>query len=438
MNFKRGLNLILLSGWVLLASGCTQPAASPTASAPAADPPLPTATAGPTATPDIAVLATRVAVTAYDTVASADGRAELLFPEGSLPAGVDAADISLTLLGAAEAPLLFDEAPPLAAYQLEPDGLRLAGPALLRFSLDVAEAGGVPLVLMRSGKQIELLDAGTIRIDPDGETMAVSVAVTHFSSVSIGWGFFNATVSDPGEQGVDVPFSVKAAVERAKAQVEIRARTEDDDALVMTLDVIEWRLQGSWYASAPLTPERVLNAPPFTLASLSSFSLTQQFTCLEPSDLVRVEYSGFVQYRVEFQDILQFKDSRFEVETQPFKCRRNRPPVITAFRAFFEPALGRTDYRVTASDPDGDSLTYQWLNSNGCGSFAFSLEKAIWEHAHPPCPKEQFHPAFITVTVSDGLGGQAIYTYTGGSLSGEIKVTPTPTPTPSPPPVRSP
>jgi hypothetical protein len=96
-----------------------------------------------------------------------------------------------------------------------------------------------------------------------------------------------------------------------------------------------------------------------------------------------------------------------------------KPPNVSAITATFEPANHRTTYSVTASDPDGDALTFTWTKSDerSCGTFAGSGPNATWNHQEPPCPVENPHPGTINVFVSDGTYTCSA-TYEGGSASG--------------------
>jgi hypothetical protein len=114
-------------------------------------------------------------------------------------------------------------------------------------------------------------------------------------------------------------------------------------------------------------------------------------------------------------------------------ARPNQLPVITRFVAEFVADDRSTYYEVEAVDPDGDSddLKYEWSNTNPCGTFSWAKDEpfndeASWLHPHPPCPNETFHPAIIAVRVTDTLGGQSFYEYTGGSQSSTIDLTPFP------------
>jgi hypothetical protein len=110
----------------------------------------------------------------------------------------------------------------------------------------------------------------------------------------------------------------------------------------------------------------------------------------------------------------------------------NRPPVIRRFTAEFVPADRTTYYEVFATDPDAqpnERLKYVWSSTNVCGAFAWDQTEqdspeADWYHPHPPCPDETFHPATITVIVTDAAGNTATYAYTSGSASGTVELPP--------------
>ena len=77
-----------------------------------------------------------------------------------------------------------------------------------------------------------------------------------------------------------------------------------------------------------------------------------------------------------------------------------------------------TVYRVSASDPEGDPLTYRWQNTNGCGTFRATGPSARWDFPHPgSCPKTDVQVGTITVTVSDGMH-TCTAAYPSGSAAG--------------------
>ncbi len=109
--------------------------------------------------------------------------------------------------------------------------------------------------------------------------------------------------------------------------------------------------------------------------------------------------------------------------TAPAKAA-NQPPRITLFRATF--ARPTTTYAVEATDPDGDALTFAWAFTTNCGTTSGgNATTATWSHPDRSiggnCPDEAVHPGAIAVTVSDGKGGSASYTWTRGSDVGEVR-----------------
>ena len=111
-------------------------------------------------------------------------------------------------------------------------------------------------------------------------------------------------------------------------------------------------------------------------------------------------------------------------QTQAPSQSPNRPPKIARFYATFERPT--TTYHVEASDPDGDALTYAWSFNVACGTTAGgNSTTATWSHPDRSiggnCPDEPVHAGSITVTVTDGKGGQDTFTWTRGSDVGETR-----------------
>ena len=163
--------------------------------------------------------------------------------------------------------------------------------------------------------------------------------------------------------------------------------------------------------------------PAWIDASLGANTLTASFNCNISSlatqtlyDSIRLSFTSSsgssvlgipVSVQVQAQTVPQ------PPPTQP-PTTSNAAPNVSEIQAVLNPPM--TTYSVTGTDPDGDTLTYTWTNTNPCGSFTSSGNQAVWSHPHPPCPAEMYNPGLITVVVSDGHGHQVTKTYERGSL----------------------
>ncbi len=132
----------------------------------------------------------------------------------------------------------------------------------------------------------------------------------------------------------------------------------------------------------------------------------------------------------ESEDVISdiLKESGIEI-TASTTPPSNQAPSIGSISATLNPP--NTFYSVTATDPDGDTLSFVWTNSNSCGSFTYSGNQATWSHPHPPCGEETYHPSTITVIVNDGHGHEVTRTYDKGSQDSTAVGQQSPTITPS-------
>lgn len=116
------------------------------------------------------------------SVKSTDESAELIIPKGALPDNVNQDDISVTRISntASEDESWID-------YKLEPDGLEFTEEILLKVQLD-NDNDTFPLVLISNGNGIDLVDNILTEVDLENNTKIVSIPLTHFSTISIGFG----------------------------------------------------------------------------------------------------------------------------------------------------------------------------------------------------------------------------------------------------------
>lgn len=98
----------------------------------------------------------------------------------------------------------------------------------------------------------------------------------------------------------------------------------------------------------------------------------------------------------------------------------NLPPSVEPIVAVFDPEGQSTDYTVSATDPDGDTLIYSWWTPS-CGDDSLPLQDMgltnvfRWTHPHPPCDPTTDHVGeTASVTVTDGVW-QVVCTYQGAS-----------------------
>lgn len=233
--------------------------------------------------------------------ATADGTAWLELPDGALPDGVSASDI-----GVAPLPI---EAPregwaaPSHAFELTPDGLELEAPATLRVRLDAETPLDGLLVTHVSANSVELITEIETEIDEESGDVVVSVPVTHFSRLGVytqSMRFLFEMTPLPTEVRAVVgeSFSVTVVAKQRRDRLIANVNglilnagetAEDRDYPLYEQVQVEdyWSLSGLFSvgparrgsAERVVSPILVLNAPPRTRVTTSSFTSTQAFTC---------------------------------------------------------------------------------------------------------------------------------------------------------------
>ncbi|MCG3773987.1 MAG: hypothetical protein JW395_0804 [Nitrospira sp.] len=222
----------------------------------------------------------------HDTVASADGSAELLIPQGALPAGTSASQLKVAPLAPSEILVRFKDGSPASGYRLEPDGLTFSKPAVLRIKRDASDST-LPLVLLLSKGQPAALRTA-LEIDRKRGTAVVSAVIPHFSEMYIGRGFFRLEFMNLRDQVVNQPFPAESLLSLLTTSIE------------WTFENQQWRAEienpvadGGWVTLIGdlLKPDRVPNSPILPLENGVLIS-NQSFTCVREGPTSITRYSN--------------------------------------------------------------------------------------------------------------------------------------------------
>ncbi len=127
-----------------------------------------------------------------ETAVSSDDLASIGLPEGALPDGLTAEEISLTPITAESFFGTDANEGSFRAYRLEPDGTQFKRPVIFSATLPLElddDTFTTPLVLLRSGEheEAQLTAADDVRVvlDPEAATMTVLATIEHFSDVLV-------------------------------------------------------------------------------------------------------------------------------------------------------------------------------------------------------------------------------------------------------------
>lgn len=407
-------------------------------------------TALPTQAPtlDIAATATQIAKSPHETITSADGRVTLLIPKGALPANTPASAIAIRPLKTSDSSLAVNGQAPLVAYQMLPDGLQFTTPALIRITLDKTTDTQIPTLATISGQMITPLSPSRVEVDPKSGKKIVIAAIAHFSSVVAFAGYYSVTLTVSGD-----PYKVIGDSFTANVKIDEISHlpVAPGDKFYGAPNTpgpndhtYEWSLAGSWSASSAISPFTVILAPGNTKTGVKTLQNNQSFSCISMGTSQDLVYTADIHYnnityavkgspagysagQLVVADVVP-SHVEIVVTSAPFSCNY----LVTKFAAKFVQAEFVTHYTATAKDPDGMPLTYEWSNTNDCGTFKWTSNspEAVWLHPDDkdqgkdfvkgPCPDEIVHPGTIKVEVKSKLGADQIVQYFGGSGDGTM------------------
>lgn len=268
-----------------------------------------------------------------------------------------------------------------------------------------ADDGSVPALvmwIMSANGRIEPMADQEVVVRPDEGTVTMTATTTHFSTMYVG------TIASL----VYAPPAVVSSVGQPAWTFNVSMRAIGDRAFRVT-DIV-------YISQKPtvLLPDAVRH-PDAAVPPGGALALTT------PAPKFECGQAGKGFYRVGLRFDPQFQDGTkvgFTLEgmaecTAPpatgtsaprtataVAARENRAPQLSKMQAAFDRPV--TTYAVTAEDPDGDPLTYEWSLSERCGTFKASGRVAQWSHPHDDpngdCPGDTIHAGVIHVVVSDG------------------------------------
>ena len=245
------------------------------------------------------------------------------------------------------------------------------------FAIDVAFVNTPPLILSNPITQAyvgELYLYGVRGIDPDGDSV-------QFKTISAPTGM---TISDAGL----IRWTPGAADEGQTRRVVVEVSDFDGAKVLQTYDIV---VQGSTNRNRPPV---ITSFPGFSVTTGATYSYTVTATdpdsdavtfslVTRPDGMTINATTGVVTWTptsaaVE-NVVVEARDAHGAIATQGFavSVRDNRPPVISSTPSRTTVAGGTYRYAVNATDPDGDALTYIYLDG-GPGSLMDGQGRITW------------------------------------------------------------
>lgn len=296
----------------LAACGSSSPATTPAplngtaAPAPAELPPATAATAAPTlaaSTPsapqtpltstlpitDTEQFFNQILNAPHDTIKSSDGSASLLIPNGALPPGKAASDITITKIDPAQLQVTVNGKIPLVAYQMEPQGLQFTQDVVFSSTLDIPADGLVPAPFTLAGDQIgtplavaAIVDAGSGKV-----TLLQAIDVT------------SGDIHIPGSVRVKMPQYVEALVnETFQLQTVVSLAPGVNPINGWDLGPYRWEVH-----DPILSPVLIMN-PGFKGLRSQSYSEAPNFTCKQQGNTL-ITFAGTAKFAENLNVVLR-------------------------------------------------------------------------------------------------------------------------------------
>jgi hypothetical protein len=297
----------------------------------------------------------------------------MTIPKDALPVSVDPVSISVDGPGADPK---FAGTPLRAVFDLEPQGLTFNTPATLTFGLDVEAA--LPVIFLVSEDEIELPPT-SFYVDPQTGRVAVSVAISHFSTVIASRGNIGLEITNPGDQPINAPFDVTLAISRitelhAPAQYQSLGHPRDEllSSISDALQIVETYgpvtvEPGSLYGQR-LSPRFVVPEARVLIED-ERFSVTRTFKCGSAGQ-TRIEFAArasqsFSLTFVAFDFVGRSFEQYITVGSQPFMCLEPAsPPRPTATASWSPPPMTLEEFLASL---EGEYDIERRFAENDCG-----------------------------------------------------------------------
>jgi hypothetical protein len=241
---------------------------------------------------------------------SDDGLATLTIPDGALPEGTSASDITVKSVTAKAGSTM---------YELSPDGLTLNGEATFKATVEHDEDGSVPVLyhISQDWETVDLVNKQKVLMDMETGKTDISGPVSHFSKMYVG-GLLGARTTGAAvfagsatSTGALVKQHPSATFVFSKTGDELKDGTEDGEhKWSYSLKPDSVTFSGSYRAIGKLSPKEVEDRPSTTAMTGDSYTVTaSEFVCDEKG-FAYIIYDA----RVYFTEITTFEDPSFQRE----------------------------------------------------------------------------------------------------------------------------
>lgn len=331
------------------------------------------------------------------TVESEAGSAVLSIPAGALPQGVTSDDIQIHEVSDDSDSFIVTEGhPPLAVYQLEPDGLQLSEPVTLTVRLQIEDPSGELIAVLVSGDEAEVITDLESEFDPENNILTASMQLTHFSKVwlAVG-GMFEIEVNT---SATEIPFGGEFTATLTVTRIPEPGQGGDVVyGYFFYLADTPWSVEGSLKPHGPVAPAEV-EIPRRSVSTRTFTDAPRDFECAAAG-------GSFLTYRgAVFYQLL----STSSPDPKPLTTG----DVVRGYSDLLECVMPKIvasaapPFTTYTLSPEIPSATFFAWSGADCGSITNSnTNTMVWNHGEEDCEHAgEAHPTTeISVFVSGTL-----------------------------------